>query len=61
MEYKKAIIILTKMLDKYSLRGEEREAVLAAVGTLDWGSLTENRMKIIIKAKKAKRDKSLEL
>lgn len=60
MEYKKAIVILTKMLDKYSFEREEREAVLAAIGTLDWGSLAKNRMKSIIKAKKAKRDKSLE-
>jgi hypothetical protein len=60
MEYKKAIGILIKLLDKYTLDTQEKEAVLAAIGVLDCAALAENRMKRIIKAKKAKRDKSLE-
>jgi len=61
MEYKKAIRVLIGLLDKKALDLEEREAVLAAIGVLDCASLGENRMKRIIKAKKAKRDKSAEL
>ena len=57
MEYKKAVNILIKLLDKHSLDAEEKEAVLTAVGVLDWVSLAKNRMKGIIKARKAKRDK----
>ncbi|MDD5569085.1 MAG: hypothetical protein PHG23_01565 [Candidatus Pacebacteria bacterium] len=57
MEYKKAIDILLKMKEKYPLDAEEKEAVLAAIGTLDCGSLAKNRMKRIIKGWKDKRDK----
>lgn len=59
MELKKAMAILIGMLDKYPLAAEEKEAVLAAIGTLDCAVLAESRMKSIIKAKKDKRDKSL--
>jgi hypothetical protein len=57
MEYKKAISILLKIMDKYQLDVEEKEAILTAIGTLDCGSLAENRFKGIIKARKIKRDK----
>lgn len=60
MEYKKAINILLKMTDRYSLDAEEKEAILTAIGTLDCGSLAENRLKHIIKGRKAKRDKDME-
>lgn len=57
MDYKKAIDILMKMLDKPSLNNEEKEAILTAIGTLDWGSLAKNRLKRIIKVKKANQRK----
>ena len=60
MEYKKAIDILLKMLDKYSLDAEEKEAILTAMGTLDCGSLAENRLRGIMKARKAKKEKGIE-
>jgi len=60
MEYKKAVTILMSLLDKHSLDAKEKEAVLTAIGVLDWASLAKNRMKRIIKARKAKRDKSIE-
>jgi len=60
MQYKKAVAILMGMLDKHSFDKEEKEAVLTAIGVLDWASLGKNRMKRIIKAKKAKKEKSLE-
>jgi hypothetical protein len=61
MESTKAIAILISMLDKYSLSNEEKGAVLAAISVLDCAKLAEKRMEGIIKAKKAKRDKSLKL
>ena len=39
MEYKKAIAILMNILEKRSLAAEEKEAVLTAIGILDWDSL----------------------
>ncbi len=60
MESKKAIAVLISMLEKYSFGAEEKEAVLAAIGVLDCASLAEKRMEGIIRAKKTKRDKSLE-
>ncbi len=57
MEYKKAITILSKMLNKYSLTAEEKEAIITALGTLDCGSLAENRFKSIIRGRKAKQEK----
>lgn len=61
MEYKKAISILLKMLDKYSLEVEEKEALLTAIGTLDCGSLAENRFKGIMKSRRAKREKETDI
>jgi hypothetical protein len=60
MEYKKAITVLMNMLKKRSLDKEEKEAIIAAIGVLDWASLANNRMKSIIKAQKDKRAKSIE-
>jgi len=59
MEYKKAINVLLKIMDKHLLDAEEKEAILIAVGTLDCGSLAENRFKKIIKGKKAKQSKDI--
>jgi len=55
MEDKKAASILIKMLNKHSFNAEEKEAVLSAIGILSWTSLSQSR----IKAKKAKREKSV--
>ena len=46
------------MLDKHRLDGEEKEAVLTAIGVLDCASLADNIMKSKIKARKAKQNKS---
>jgi hypothetical protein len=58
MEYKKAIDVLLKISNKYPLDIEEKEAILSAIGTLDCGSLAENRFRGIIKGRKAKKDKA---
>lgn len=56
MEYQTAIDILKSLLEKYSLNGEEKEAVRTAIGMLSWGTLSKSR----IKAQKARRNKSTE-
>lgn len=55
MEYKEAIGILLKMMER-SNNPEEKEALLTAIGTLDCGSLADNRLKGIMKSKKEKKD-----
>ena len=60
MEYKKAIEILLKIMNQHSLGDEEKEAMRTAIGTLDCGSLVENRFKQIVKGIKTKRDKDKE-
>lgn len=57
MESKKAADILIKFLKKHKLNLEEREAILAAIGTLGWTALSESRLK----NKKTKREKDMEL
>lgn len=59
MEYKKAITILLKIKNKYPLSNEEKEAIVTAIGTLDCGSLANNRLKGIIKSRKAKQEKDI--
>ena len=59
MEYKKAISVLLKIMDKHLLDAEEKEAIIVAIGTLDCGSLAKNRIKGIIKGRKAKKDRSI--
>lgn len=61
IDYRKAIDILMKMLDKYPFSKEEKEAVTTAVGTLDFGALAKNRMRRIIKAKQTKKKRDLEI
>ncbi len=56
MEYDKAIEVLKKLAAHHPLTSEEQEAVQAAIGVLTLGSLAQAQ----IKAKKAKRDKSIE-
>ena len=60
MDYKQAISVLRTMLDERSLDGEEKEAVLMAIGVLDWASLGTSRMKNIAEKRKAKRDKNVQ-
>ena len=60
MEYKKAVAILIKMLSKHSFGAEEKEAVLTAIGILDWVNLGKNRLKGIMKARKIKQNKDIE-
>ena len=57
MEDKKAAEILIKMIDSHALAGEEKEAVLAAVGVLSWTSLAKSRIGSLAKNRKAKREK----
>jgi hypothetical protein len=59
MEYKKAISVLIKIMKKPSLNAEEKEAIVTAIGTLDCGSLVSNRIRGIIKGRKAKKDKDI--
>ena len=56
MEPKEAIEILQKMLEKESLTDKEKEAITTAMGMLSWTSLARSSLK----ARKAKRDKSME-
>ena len=60
MDYKQAISVLTRMLEERSLDGEEKEAVLTAIGVLDWASLGKNRMTSVAEKRKAKRDKDVQ-
>ncbi len=56
MDDKQALAILRKLLDKYPLDAEEKEAVSKAIGMLSWSALGRSTLA----AKKAKRDKSKE-
>jgi hypothetical protein len=47
MDDKKAASTLISLLKKYSLKGEEREAVENAIGILSWTSLAQGRIKKI--------------
>lgn len=59
MEHKKAISVLLEIKNKYSLSPEEEEAILIAIGTLDCGSLIDNRIRGIMKARKDKKEKDV--
>lgn len=60
MDYKKALEILTIILkDKNSFTAEEKEAMMTAIGVLDFAALGKKRFEAIIKAKKAKREKDV--
>ncbi len=60
MDYKQAIAVLTKMLEERSLDAEEKEAILTAIGILDWASLGKTRLKNLAERRKERRDKSIE-
>lgn len=60
MEYKEALVVLLRLLDKPLLNAKEKEAILIAIGTLDCGSLANNRLKGIIKGRKNKKKKDIE-
>lgn len=51
MEFRQAIEILMKMLNKYPLKPEEKIALGKAIGVLDWAALGKNRMKKIMEKK----------
>lgn len=53
MEYKQAIAILKRLIEKHPLNVEEKEAIQTAIGVLVWGSLGKSKTKAQI----AKRDK----
>jgi len=56
MDDKKAAEILIGLLKKYSLTGEEKEAVENAIGILSWTTLAQSRLKAgnVKKKKEAK-------
>ena len=56
MEHKEAMNILQELVKKGNLTDSEREAVITAIGVLSWTTLSKG----VVKARKAKRDKSLE-
>lgn len=51
MDHKTAATILIKMLEKYPLTDEEKEAARIAIGILSWTYLAKSK----IKAQKAKK------
>jgi hypothetical protein len=55
MDDKTALNVLLKLLDRYSLNAEEREAVRTAVGVLSWSSVAKNSIKRRAVAYNAKR------
>ncbi len=57
MEDKEAIEILTQLIEKYPLSEKEKEAVSSAIGALGWMKLGNQRIKNIIRAKKAEKKK----
>ena len=56
MEHKEAMDILQELVKKGILTDLEREAVTTAIGILSWTTLSKG----VVKARKAKHDKSLE-
>lgn len=56
MEYKEAMNVLQELVKKGILTDSEKEAVTTAIGILSWSSLSKG----VVKARKEKRDKSLE-
>jgi hypothetical protein len=45
MTDKQAAEVLLNLMKKYSLQGEEKEAVENAIGILSWTSLAQNKIK----------------
>ncbi|OGG74275.1 hypothetical protein A3A37_03065 [Candidatus Kaiserbacteria bacterium RIFCSPLOWO2_01_FULL_52_36] len=44
MQDKVAIDLLKRLLDKYSLDEDEKQAILTAIGILSWSKLIEGRV-----------------
>jgi len=57
MEHQQTIIILQNLMNTYPLDGDEKEAVMTAIGMLSWGVLGKNRMIAI----RNKRNKDIKL
>lgn len=55
MDDKKAAGILMRLMEKYALEDEEKEAIKEAIGILSWTTLAKSRLK----ARKDKLDKSV--
>lgn len=51
MEDKEAVEILKRLLDKYPLDEDEKQAVLTAIDTLAWSKLIEGRVNTMKKAR----------
>lgn len=60
MEEKEAIKILLKMIDKYSLNGEEKDSILEAIGLFDMADLSKKILKRRAEFKKEKKKKDAE-
>jgi len=56
MDHKEAMNILQELVKKGTLTESEREAVTTAIGILSWTTLSKG----VARARKEKRDKSLE-
>lgn len=56
MDQKEAMNILQELVKKSTLTDSEKEAVTTAIGILSWTTLSKG----VLKARKEKRDKSLE-
>ncbi|MBN2076490.1 MAG: hypothetical protein JW762_13155 [Dehalococcoidales bacterium] len=56
MDQKEAMNILQELVKKSILTDSEKEAVTTAIGILSWTTLSKG----VVKARKEKRDKSLE-
>jgi hypothetical protein len=55
MEYKQAVDVLKRLVEKHPLNAEEKEAVMTAIGVLAWGSLGKSKTRAI----KAKKDEKM--
>jgi len=60
MEYKRAIEIVSRAMEKHSFSQEEKEAIMAAIGVLDSASIGDKMFKARISAQKANRKKDTE-
>ena len=44
MEYQKAVAVLKNLAEKRELGPEEKEAIVMAIGMLNWRALTESKI-----------------
>jgi len=52
MTHQKALEILIKLIEKNKFKGEEKEAILTAIGVLSWTKLAESKIKRIVEKRK---------